>query len=383
MAKQKTSKTKSAATHPAPKQDSVKKPSQWWAFWSIAKYTTIAAARNKSTLAFGFLFPIAFVSVFGLLGNSSPTVSLGIDDAVSSQNPIVQSIEKMDIVELRRDNEQTLRQLVSEGEINAYLDIEPGQEQGRYSTTLVVGNNPTTIGSSTSVVRGVIDSLNLQLSGVENPPIQLDVEQVDSRSGRYIDFALPGQIGFALLSTAIFGTVFGLIFLKRTLVLKRLFATPTQPLTFLLAQGASRLFFAVLQTIVIVAFGVLAFDFFLPHGWLTFAELILMSAIGLVAFLGFGYFMAGLAKDENSANPMVNLITLPQFLLSGVFFPTDGFPEWVQPIANNLPLSYFNQAMRDIATEGMHIIDVWPYILGLFAWGGIMYILAAKTFKWE
>ena len=108
-----------------------------------------------------------------------------------------------------------------------------------------------------------------------------------------------------------------------------------------------------------------------------------MSAIGLVAFLGFGYFMAGLAKDENSANPMVNLITLPQFLLSGVFFPTDGFPEWVQPIANNLPLSYFNQAMRDIATEGMHIIDVWPYILGLFAWGGIMYILAAKTFKWE
>ena len=312
MAKQKTSKTKSAATHPAPKQDSVKKPSQWRAFWSIAKYTTIAAARNKSTLAFGFLFPIAFVSVFGLLGNSSPTVSLGIDDAVSSQNPIVQSIEKMDIVELRRDNEQTLRQLVSEGEINAYLDIEPGQEQGRYSTTLVVGNNPTTIGSSTSVVRGVIDSLNLQLSGVENPPIQLDVEQVDSRSGRYIDFALPGQIGFALLSTAIFGTVFGLIFLKRTLVLKRLFATPTQPLTFLLAQGASRLFFAVLQTIVIVAFGVLAFDFFLPHGWLTFAELILMSAIGLVAFLGFGYFMAGLAKDENSANPMVNLITLPQ-----------------------------------------------------------------------
>ena len=109
----------------------------------------------------------------------------------------------------------------------------------------------------------------------------------------------------------------------------------------------------------------------------------IIQALGLVAFLGFGYFMAGFANDENSAGPLVNLVTLPQFLLSGVFFSTDSFPDWVQPIANNLPLSYFNQAMRNIATDGAHLIDVWPYMLGLLVWGGAMYLLASRTFKWE
>src|SRR5690606_14074516 len=126
-----------------------------------------------------------------------------------------------------------------------------------------------------------------------------------------------------------------------------------------------------------------AFDFFLPHGWVTFAEIVALTIFGLIAFLGFGYFMAGLANDENSAGPLVNLITLPQFLLSGVFFPTDTFPSWVQPIADNLPLSYFNTAIRHITTEGGTLVETWPYLLGLTLWGGAMYLLAAKTFRWE
>ncbi len=108
-----------------------------------------------------------------------------------------------------------------------------------------------------------------------------------------------------------------------------------------------------------------------------------LSAVGLVAFLGFGYFLAGIANDENSAGPIVNLVTLPQFLLSGTFFPTDQLPSWIQPVANNLPLSYFNVAVRKIANEGASLTDVWPYIFGLLFWGALMYILASRTFKWQ
>jgi len=162
-----------------------------------------------------------------------------------------------------------------------------------------------------------------------------------------------------------------------------MFATPTRRITILLAQGTSRLFIALIQTTLILGVGVIAFHFYMPHGIITFLELLLLSAIGLSAFLGFGYFMAGLANDENSAGPLVNLITLPQLLLSGTFFSTDAFPKWVQPIANNLPLSYFNIAIRKITIEGQDITSTWPYILGLLAWGIGMYILAAKTFKWE
>ena len=162
-----------------------------------------------------------------------------------------------------------------------------------------------------------------------------------------------------------------------------MFATPTKPLTILLGQWTSRLAIALVQTLLILAMGVLVFKFYLPHGFMTFIELMIISAIGLIAFLGFGYFFAGLANDENSAGPMVNLVTLPQFLLSGTFFPTDSFPTWLQPIANNLPLSYFNQAIRKITTEGGSLADTTPYLVGLIIWGVVMYILAARTFRWE
>ena len=380
----KSQKTEQAQSHTIASEP-VKKPNQWRSFVAQTKYATLAAARNKATLAFGFIFPLAFVSVFGLLGNSTPSVSVGIDSAVPNSNPIVQALESIDVVELERNSEEELTNQVEEGDLGGFLRIaqQDNVQPPRYSVELITSDNPTAAGTTVSVVRGVIDNLNLRLAGVEDPQISLTQQQLEGRSGRYIDFALPGMIGFAMLSTAIFGTVFGLIFLKKTLVLKRMFATPTRPLTFLLAQGASRLIWALLQTAVIVAFGVLAFNFNLAHGWITFVELLIVSALGLVAFLGFGFFMAGLANDENSANPLVNLVTLPQFLLSGVFFPTDGFPDWVQPIANNLPLSYFNQAMREIATEGAHIIDVWPLLMGMLAWGAVMYFLASRTFKWE
>ena len=170
-------------------------------------------------------------------------------------------------------------------------------------------------------MRGIIDQQNLALSGVIEPPITITQQEIAGRQVRYIDFALPGQIGFSILSTAIFGTVFGLIYLKKALVLKRMFATPTKAMTILLSQGTSRLIVALLQTILILVIGVVVFKFYLPHGIITLLELIILSAFGLVAFLGFGYFIAGLSSDENAASPLTNLITLPQFLLSGTFFP--------------------------------------------------------------
>jgi len=107
-----------------------------------------------------------------------------------------------------------------------------------------------------------VDQTNLHLAGVTNPPIVVQQTELSGRQFRYIDFALPGQIGFSLLSTAVFGTVFGLIFLKKSLVLKRMFASPTKAITILLAQGSSRLISAMLQTLLILALGIFVFKFY-------------------------------------------------------------------------------------------------------------------------
>ncbi len=312
-------------------------------------------------------------------------MSLGIPAGSDQNNPIVQTIKQQNYVKLEVASQDQLENKMKQGNLAGIIDVRTRESQPpQYEIDLVTSQaNPQATAGIQAYINGLADKTNLKLAGVENPSVTVRPTEISGRQARYIDFALPGMIGFSLLSTALFGTVFGLIYLKKALVLKRMFATPTKALTILLAQGGSRLIVAMLQTMLILILGVVAFNFYLPHGFITFIELLAISTIGLVAFLGFGYFFAGLANDENSAGPLVNLVSLPQFLLSGTFFPTDSFPSWVQPIANNLPLSYFNMAIRKITTEGGDISQTLPYLLGLIVWGAVMYILAARTFRWE
>jgi ABC-2 type transport system permease protein len=359
-------------------------PGQFRAFLAIAWYSLRAQTRNPATFFFGFIFPLVFISIFGLIGGGPQKVTIGVPNG-SNQKQIIPTLKKLQFVTLKIEDKVVLQQQIKAGKLAGMVEeIVDKEDPKREMVVLTTSSaNPVEGGTVISLLRGIVDQSNLRVSGVTQPPIALEVKEVSGREFRYIDFALPGQIGFALLSTALFGTVFGLIYLKKAGVLKRMFATPTKPLTILLAQGTSRLVVALAQTIIILGLGVLVFKFYLPHGILSFIEVIILSAVGLVAFLGFGYFIAGLANDENTASPLTNIVTLPQFLLSGTFFSTENFPKWIQPIANNLPLSYFNQAIRKVTTEGGSLQDTFPYMLGLLIWGAVMYLLAAKTFKWE
>ncbi len=124
-------------------------------------------------------------------------------------------------------------------------------------------------------------------------------------------------------------------------------------------------------------------SFQLANGAVTFVEMTVVSMLGLIVFLGFGLVIAGNFRDENAMGPVVNLITLPQFLLGGVFFSTNGFPDVLQLISNNMPLSYLTVALRNIATQGATLWDVRGQLLGLAAWGVVTYAIAIRTFKWE
>lgn len=362
-----------------------RKPHQIHAFFVMMKYFFLAQTRNPATFAFGFLFPVVFISIFGLIGNSTQTLTIGLPSNSDRTNPIIKTLTQQKFVTTQVASESQLEANMKQGKLSGIVSVKQTSAQpSKYQVSVITSiANPSEAAGVTSLLNGIVDHANLNAAGVTNPPITIDQRQLAGRQIRYIDFALPGQIGFALLSTAIFGTVFGLIYLKKALVLKRMFATPTRAITILLAQGGSRLIMAVMQTIIILLLGIVAFKFYLPHGWITFVELLGLSIIALIAFLGFGYFMAGLVNDENAAGPMVNLITLPQFLLSGTFFPITELPNWLQPIANVLPLSFFNAAVRKITTEGGDITQTIPFMLGLVIWGAVMYILAARTFRWE
>jgi len=208
-----------------------------------------------------------------------------------------------------------------------------------------------------------------------------DIKRV--REYKRIDFILPGQLGFSLLSAGVFGVAFLFFSLRQTMVLKRFFATPISKRNIVLGEGLSRVLFQMITAITILLIGHFIFGFTLVHGFITFLELLALSFLGLLVFMGMGFIVSGLAKNENSIPPFANLITLPQFLLAGTFFSVDVFPKWLQPICKILPLTHLNDAMRKVAFEGAHLGDCLPQIGILAAWGVVAYAAAVKVFRWE
>jgi ABC-2 type transport system permease protein len=382
-------------TPDAPPASGGRPTNQLRAFWALTKASLLGQIRNFSTLFFGFLFPLVFIAIFGFLGNASTKVTLGVAPGTDTQSPVYQALTHIPAVTLQQGDQATLDTQLKRGEIDGILYIvavqrpaQPNQPASQpttgYDVTLTTSTASVAgAATATAIVNGVASNVNLALAGVTVPPVQVTTSNITGQRYTYIDFALPGQLGFSLLSIAIFGTAFGFVVLKRTLVLKRIFATPTRPRTLVLGQGAARLVVATAQVIVILLVGVFFFNFHLANGAVTFLEMLALCLFGLIVFLGMGLIIAGNFRDENAMGPVINLITLPQFLLSGTFFSNSSFPEWLQPIANNLPLSYLNVALRNVASDGATLWDVRGQILGLLIWGVISYVIAIRTFKWE
>lgn len=353
-----------------------KAPSQIRPLLAIAYYSLKAMLRNRATVFFGFVFPLLFISVFGLFGEETLNVSLGIPEG-EQKGPIYEALSKVEAVTIESGSKEELVGKLEQGTIAGVLT----QEEGSYKL-LITQADPQQAAAVTSLVSGVVDKINLQAANAP-PAVMLATEEISGRDFKFIDFFLPAIIGFALLATAVPNTSFGLVFLKKTLVLKRIFATPTKGSTILVGQSFSRLVIVLGQTLIILAVGVFAFGFNLVHGFATVVDIFILSIIGLFAFLGFGLFVAGLTNEENTVAPAAQLIVLPQFLVAGTFFPIDALPTWAQPVVNVLPLAFFNTAIRKITIEGLGFDHLLPQLAGLFVWSIVAYVAAARTFKWE
>lgn len=186
-----------------------------------------------------------------------------------------------------------------------------------------------------------------------------------------------------MVLACVFGVAFLFFNLRQQLVLKRFYATPIRRAYIVLGEALSRVTFQMITSVIIIGVGHFAFKFTLVHGWITFLEIMLLSFYALILFMGFGFIVSGLAKNESTIPPFANLITLPQFLLAGTFFSIESFPSWLQPICKVLPLTHFNNAMRNIAFEGASLFSCWQELGILGVWIIVVYAIAVKTFKWE
>jgi ABC-2 type transport system permease protein len=203
---------------------------------------------------------------------------------------------------------------------------------------------------------------------------------VSSEPGsRYIDFLIPGLLGMNVMNAAMWGIGFALVDMRQRKLLKRFVGTPMRRSDFLMALASSRLLLMFIEVGLLLGFGVLIFHMRVMGSLFT---ILLTGAIGALAFSGIGLLTASRAQKIESASGLINLVMMPMWIFSGVFFSYERFPAVVQPFIKALPLTALNDALRATILEGSSLASQSGRLLILAVWGVLSFLLALRLFRW-
>ena len=204
--------------------------------------------------------------------------------------------------------------------------------------------------------------------------------QVSSEPGaRYIDFLIPGLLGMNLMNSGMWGIGFGLVDMRQRKLLKRFVASPMRRGDFLLALASSRLVLTLIDMGLLLGFGVVAFHMRVTGSWMT---IFLISVAGALCFGGVGLLTASRAQKIETVSGLINVVMMPMWIFSGVFFSYERFPAVIQPLIKALPLTALNDALRSTVLEGKALEAQAGRLLIMGLWGVISYVLALRWFRW-
>jgi len=220
----------------------------------------------------------------------------------------------------------------------------------------------------------------LQTASGRADPVKTEATQSSEPGARYIDFLIPGLLGMNLMNSGMWGIGFAVVDMRQRKLLKRFIASPMRRTDFLLALGSSRLVLMILEVILLLGFGVLAFRMKVEGSWLA---ILLVAGLGAISFGGVGLLTASRAQKIESVSGLINLVMMPMWIFSGVFFSYERFPQVVQPLIKALPLTALNDALRGIILQGASLSSQWMPLVIMALWGGISFLIALKWFRWS
>ncbi len=206
-------------------------------------------------------------------------------------------------------------------------------------------------------------------------------EQTFTEPGaRYIDFLIPGLLGMNMMGSGMWGIGFAVVNARTRKLLKRFAATPMRRSHYLLSFVFSRLIFLVLEVVVVIAFAWFAFGFTVRGSFLAMSFLLLLGAM---TFAGIGLLVAARPRTIEGVSGLMNLVMMPMWLLSGTFFSSARFPEFIQPFIKALPLTALNDSLRGVMNDGASLATNWVAVGMMLAWCVISFFLALRTFRWQ
>lgn len=346
--------------------------------------------RNKQAIFFTLFTPLIIMGIFGLIGfDRIPKTRIGLAlDAppTSGTSQFVEEIKKISVFEVSVNAEWQERKALENDERSVVFiiphDLLPQAgilPQAKTVKALLNTGEQQQAQTAVSVINQVLNQTMLRLTGTPQL-LNLQVEELNVRNLKYIDFLVPGIVALAVMQMSVFSVGFIFTDYKEKGILKRLLATPMEPIHFVTANVITRLLVSVVQTAFLIAVGVLIFK---AHVIGSYWLLLLITIIGAVMFLGLGFTISGIASTVESVPAIANLIVFPMLFLGGTFFPLETMPNWLQTFARYLPLTYFSESLRMVMTKGAEIGDIRTNLIWMIGWAVALVFLANLTFSFE
>jgi ABC-type multidrug transport system permease subunit len=204
--------------------------------------------------------------------------------------------------------------------------------------------------------------------------------EVNEPGGRYVDFLVPGLLGMSLMGGGLWGVGFVIVDMRVRKLLKRFLATPMKKSEFMAAIMGSRMIFMVPEVLILLLFARYVCGV-VNHGSLI--AVIFIVLLGAVMFSGLGLLIASRAKTIEAVSGMMNLVMVPMWIFSGIFFSSDRFPDAAQPFIKAIPLTPLIDALRSVMLEGAPLSAQLTRIGIMAAWGAVSFVLALRWFRWR
>lgn len=328
--------------------------------------------RRPEAMFWVYFFPVLMAIVLGVAFRNQTRESIVVDIVDGPQSEVVfQRLSNIDGIEVETFSPEESRLRLRTGKTMLAVKANESGDDLTYEF------DPQRPGSFEA--RNTVDSELQTVLGREDVFASEDVH-FSEPGGRYIDFLIPGLLAMGLMGGGLWGVGFGIVDMRIRKLLKRFMATPMRRTHFLLSMLMSRLVFMVPQIIILLTFAWMYFDVRIYGSLLAFIVVILLGAF---EFAAIGLLVGSRARTAETASGLMNLVMLPMWTLSGIFFSYERFPDFFQPVIRLLPLTPVIDALRAIMSEGKTLMDVVPEIGVIGVWCVVPFFLALAIFRWN
>ena len=323
--------------------------------------------REPEALFWVFIFPILLAAGLGLAFRNRPPDVLKIA-AVSPE--LAQSLRQDKLLDVQQLSAHAAEEALRTGKVA--LIAEPGAPG-----SVVYGYDNTNPEGRTA---RMLAERAVERAAGRVDPVRSSDRLMREPGSRYIDFLIPGLLGMNLMGSAIWGMGFAIVDARRRKLMKRLIATPMPRHYYLLSFLFSRLIMLVIEVAFLLGFGV--FIFKVPMRG-SLADLVLVCVVTSLSFGALGLLIASRARTIEAASGLMNLVMMPMWIVSGVFFSAQRFPDMLQPVIKALPLTAAIDALRANMLQGAGLAQVSPELMVLAAWLVVCFPIALKLFRWR